>query len=175
MSQPDVLLDPNNPKKAVKAGTFPKFQVRSGLTGLMLGFLILLIGLRPDLFGLDRGLYIGFVQIIVILVGIGIMSLSATFTLKAFWNGSHKSLRSDFGTRIIATGCVICAFTALADAFGFGTNPLPYVLLGTLQSRGVMIGIFVICIGLLLVIRPKKYLPQAQKLPKHSSSDSHVH
>lgn len=170
MSQPDVLLDPNNPRKAVKAGTFPKFQVRVGLTGILLGFLTLLIGLRPDLFGLDRGRYIGFVQIIVILIGIGLMTLSATGLLIAFWNGGPKSLRADFGTRIIATGYVICSFTALADAFGFGTNPLPYVLLGTLQSRGVMIGIFVICIGLVLLIRPKKYLLKEQKTRKSSKS-----
>ncbi|HOT99329.1 MAG: hypothetical protein ABFD05_00990 [Anaerolineaceae bacterium] len=170
MSQPDVLLDPNNPKKTVKPGTFPKFQVRAGLTGLMLGFLILLTGLRPDLFGLDRGRYIGFVQIIVILLGIGLMTLSATGVLIAFWNGGPKPLRADFGTRIIATGYVICVFTALADAFGFGTNPLPYVLLGTLQSRGVMIGIIVICIGLLLLLRPKNYLPKEQSVPKHSRS-----
>ena len=113
MNQPDVLLDPNNPKKAVKAGSFPKFQVRTGLTGLILGFLILILGLRPDLFGLDRGRYIGYVQIIVILIGLGFMTLSATGMLIAFWNGGPKSLRADFGTRIIATGYVICAFTAL--------------------------------------------------------------
>lgn len=170
MSQPDVLLDPNNPKKIVKAGTFPKFQVRAGLTGIIVGFLILLTGLRPDLFGLDRGRYIGFVQIIVILLGIGLMTLSATGVLIAFWNGGPKSLRADFGTRIIATGYVICAFTALADAFGFGTNPLPYVLLGTLQSRGVMIGILVICVGLLLVIRPKKYLSKEQSMRRRGRS-----
>jgi uncharacterized membrane protein len=88
------------------------------------------------------------------------MTLSATGLLIAFWNGGPKSLRADFGTRIIATGYVICAFTALADAFGFGTTP-PYVLLGTLH-RGVMIGIIVICIGLLLLLRPKKYLSKEQ-------------
>lgn len=170
MSQPDVLLDPNNPKKIVKAGTFPKFQVRAGLTGIIVGFLILLTGLRPDLFGLDRGRYIGFVQIIVILLGIGLMTLSATGVLIAFWNGGPKSLRADFGTRIIATGYVICAFTALADAFGFGTNPLPYVLLGTLQSRGVMIGILVICVGLMLLIRPKKYLSKEQSMRRRGRS-----
>jgi len=170
LSQPDILLDPSNPRKTVKPGTFPKIQVRTGLTGIVLGFLILLIGLRPDLFGLDRGHYIGFVQIIVILLGIGLMTLSATGLLIAFWNGGPKSLRADFGTRIVATGYVICAFTALADAFGIGTNPLPYVLLGTLQSRGVMIGIIVICIGLILVVRPGKYLSKKQTKHKHSKS-----
>lgn len=167
MTQPDVLFDPANPKKPVKAGAFPKAQVRFGLTGLIIGFLVLLIGLRPDLFGLDRGRYIGFVQIVVILLGIGLMTLSAAGMLISFWNGGPKSLRADFGTRIIGTGYVICAFTALADAFGFGTNPLPYVLLGTLQSRGVMIGIFVICVGLFFLIRPAKYLSKDQKKHQH--------
>ena len=44
-------------------------------------------------------------------------------------------------------------FTALADAFGFGTNPPPLVILGTLQSQGVMIGMGVIILGLLMMIR----------------------
>lgn len=164
MTLPDILLDPDNPRKPAKSNGFPKSQVSFGLTGLLIGFLILLIGLRPDLFRLDRGLYIGFVQILVILFGIGLMALSATGTLISFWSKGPKSLRADFSTRIIATGCVICIFTALADAFGFGTNPLPYVLLGTLQSRGVMIGIFVICVGVFFMIRPTKYLEN-----RHSS------
>ena len=130
----------------------------------------MIIGLRPDLFGLDRGRYIGYVQIIVILIGLGLMTLSATGMLIAFWNGGPKSLRADFGTRIIATGYVICAFTALADAFGFGTNPLPNVMIGTLQSYGVMIGIFVICVGLFLAIRPDKYLTKEQSARKHRKS-----
>lgn len=98
------------------------------------------------------------------------MTLSATGMLIAFWNGGPKSLRADFGTRIIATGYVICAFTALADAFGFGTNPLPNVMIGTLQSYGVMIGIFVICLGLFLAIRPDKYLTEEQSARKRRKS-----
>ena len=33
-----------------------------------------------------------------------------------------------------------------------------------------MIGIFVICVGLILVIRPPKYLPKDQKLRKNKHS-----
>ena len=62
------------------------------------------------------------------------------------------------------------AFTALADAFGFGTNPLPHVMIGTLQSYGVMIGIFVICLGLFLAIRPDKYLTEEQSARKRRKS-----
>ncbi len=51
---------------------------------MIVGLIALIIGLRPDLFGLDRGLYIGFSQIILILFGIGLLTLGATNTLRAF-------------------------------------------------------------------------------------------
>jgi len=59
---------------------------------------------------------------------------------------------ADFGTRTIATGYVICFFTALADAFGFGTNPMPNVFLGKLQSQGLIIGMAIIGIGFLMLL-----------------------
>jgi hypothetical protein len=63
---------------------------------------------------------------------------------------------ADFGTRTCATGFVICFFTALADAFGFGTNPLPNVFLGNLQTNGLMIGMGIIGIGFLMMLRYKR-------------------
>lgn len=153
-SDRDVLIDPcNNIEDNHKSKGFPKYQVRSGLTVMIIGLIALIIGLRPDLFGLDRGLYIGFSQIILILFGIGLLTLGATNTLRAFWSCQEKTLLVDIGTRTIMTGYVICVFTALADAFGFGTNPPPEVLLGTLQSRGVIIGMVVICVGLFMMLR----------------------
>lgn len=149
-----VLIDPDNHAEPnqVEFG-FPKNRVRSGLTVLILGLLALIVGLRPDFFGLDRGLNIGFSQIGLILVGLGTMTLGASNTLRAFWSCREKSLLGDIGTRTIMTGYVICVFTALADAFGFGTNPPPEVMLGVLQSRGVIIGMVVICVGLIMMFR----------------------
>lgn len=161
----DVLIDPCYGITAPEAnGGFPRVQIRTNLAILFVGLIAFIIGLRPDLFGLDRGLYIGFTQIIMILFGIGLMVLGAVNTLKAFWGCDPKTLLVDIGTRTIATGYVICAFTALADAFGFGTNPPPEVLLGTLQSRGVIIGLVLICIGLLMMIR--------WQLPEYPETDS---
>jgi len=51
---------------------------------------------------------------------------------------------------------VICFFTALADAFGFGTNPMPNVFLGKLQTNGLMIGMGIIGIGFLMMLRYKR-------------------
>ncbi|MFZ3151524.1 MAG: hypothetical protein WA116_07555 [Anaerolineaceae bacterium] len=135
---------------------FPKFRARLGLTLTMIGFLIFLIGSKPGLFGLDRGASVGFVQIVVILLGIVLLAWGAAITLLAFWRKKEKSLLADFGTRVISTGYLICAFTSLADAFGFGTNPMPNVYLGRLQSYGLMIGMGIIAIGLLMLLRYKR-------------------
>lgn len=140
---------------------FPIGQIRFYLTLIMIGFLIFILGIDPGLFGLDRGVSIGFVQIIVLLIGLAIMTWAANLTLQSFWPKGQKSLLADFGTRTIATGYVICVFTALADAFGLGTNPMPNVFLGLLQSRGVMIGMSVILLGLLMAVRWK--FPETEK------------
>ncbi len=136
--------------------TYPKLRSRLGLTMSLIGFIFFLIGSKPEVFGLDRGTSIGFVQIYVILIGIGLLSWGASVTLLAFWKKDQKSLLADFGTRVISTGVVICAFTALADAFGFGTNPLPNVYLGKLQSYGVMIGMGIIIAGIVMLLRFKQ-------------------
>ncbi|MFZ3071123.1 MAG: hypothetical protein WA110_08395 [Anaerolineaceae bacterium] len=141
---------------AVREAEFPKFRARFGLTLMMAGFVIFLIGSKPALFGLDRGTSIGFVQIVVILLGIALLTWGASLTLLAFWRNGQKTLLADFGIRVIATGFVICAFTSLADAFGFGTNPLPAVYLGKLQSYGLMIGIGIIGVGLIMLLRFKR-------------------
>ncbi len=162
----DVLIDPcNNLDRHSKDFGFPHTMIRHGLTLTIIGLLVVILGLRPDLFGLDRGLYIGFTQIITFLIGIGLLTGGASSTLNAFWACTNKSLLADIGTRTLMTGYVICVFTALADAFGFGTNPPPEVILGTLQSYGVMIGLFVILVGLVMMIRwsPDRQAPVEQE------------
>lgn len=152
-SDRDVLIDPCNTDRRIKDFGFPHTQIRGGLTVILIGLFILILGLRPDYFGLDRGLYIGFTQIIAILISIALLTFGASSTLNAFWACTNKTLLADIGNRTILTGYVICAFTALADAFGFGTNPPPEVILGTLQNRGVVIGLIVILVGLVMMIR----------------------
>ena len=165
-SDRDVLIDPcNNFDRRARDYRFPHTQIRGGLTLTLIGLFILIVGLRPDLFGLDRGLYIGFTQIIMILIGIALLTIGANSTFNAFWSCTDKTLLADIGARTIMTGYVICAFTALADAFGFGTNPPPEVILGTLQSYGVIIGLIVILVGLLMKVRweSDRQAPMEQK------------
>ena len=153
LTERDVLIDPQNAENKKRNYDFPHTTIRGSLITVLLGIFTLVLGLRPDLFGLDRGLYIGFTQIIMILIGIALLTFGAYISLNAFWSCTEKTLVADIGSRLIMTGLVICAFTALADAFGFGTNPPPLVILGTLQSQGVIIGIGVIVLGLLMMIR----------------------
>jgi len=149
-----VLFDPDNKKKPDYSG-FPFYRARLGITFVFLGFIIFLVGLRPDLFGLDRGRSIGLIQIITILIGLGMMTWSGVILLRRLWNGKKKTIVGDFGSRVVATGFVICSFAALADAFGLRTNPVSNVLLGTLQSYGLMVGIVVVCVGFLMLIKPR--------------------
>lgn len=136
--------------------SFPKLRARLGLTLTMAGFILLLIGAKPEYFGLNRGRAIGFLQIIVMLIGIGLITWGGALTLLAFWGHNGRTLLADFGTRTCATGYVICFFTALADAFGFGTNPMPNVFLGELQTDGLMIGMIIIALGFVMLLRVKR-------------------
>ncbi|HSN94204.1 MAG TPA: hypothetical protein VLR89_03975 [Anaerolineaceae bacterium] len=136
---------------------YPRTRSQLGLTISFIGFTILIFGLKPEVFGLSSSLSVGFAQILAFLIGLGILVWGATIALSAFWPKGNQSLLADFGVRVIATGYIICVFTGLADAFGFGTNPLPDVFMGGLQRRGVIIGMSVILIGLVMMIRFKKY------------------
>ena len=104
-ANPNIPPKPNN-----KHNGYSRFRARFGLTLLVVGFIIFLIGAKPEVFGLNRGVSIGFVQIIVILLGLGILTWGGVLALLALWGKNTKSLLADFGTRTIATGYVICFF-----------------------------------------------------------------
>ncbi len=130
---------------------YPNLQLRSGLTITLTGFLVFLLGARPALFGLDRSPVIGFVQIAVFLVGMGIMCVGGYISLAAAWGGAQRSIAADIGFRMVATGYVVAVFSGMADVFGFGSQPLPGYF-GPWQQRGVMLGEAVIAVGFLLLI-----------------------
>jgi len=143
----------NSPKKNL---TYPKRRVRIGLVFTFIGYLMFLLGARPSLVNLDQSRVIGFIQISVFLLGLGIIALGSYLTLNAFWPNGKRTIVADIGTRIISTGYVICIFTAMADIFGMGSHPLPDVFFGPLQAQGMMIGMGIIAIGILMMIRYKR-------------------
>lgn len=138
------------------ARTYPRRRVRNGITLTIAGYLVFLLGARPGLFGLDRSRVIGFVQISVFLVGLGMIVLGSYITLNIFWPHHKKTIAADIGSRLMSTGYVVCFFTAMADLFGLGSHPLPDVFFGPLQANGMAIGMVTIAIGSLLLIRYKR-------------------
>ena len=129
----------------------PRFQ--PGLVVSLVGLLIFSIGAKPALFGWDRSPVVGFVQIAVFLVGLAIICLGGYVGVLSLWNGHERTIISDLGTRLAATGFVICVFAGMADVFGMGSQPYPQIpYFGPLQAAGVLIGEVVIVIGFLMFL-----------------------
>lgn len=128
-------------------------RLRLGIGLSILGFLLFLLGAKPEWFGLDRSPVVGFVQIGVFLVGLALISLGGYLGLLTFWRNGSRTILSDIGSRLVATGYVVATFAGLADVFGFGTQTGPRVLLfGPWQSIGVQVGEAIIAVGFLLMI-----------------------
>lgn len=134
----------------------PRRRIRIGVSLTLLGYLMFLLGARPDLFGADRSPVIGFVQVAVMLIGLGFICIGGYISLMALWKGKDPTIAADIGQRLVATGFVLAIFAGMADIFGFGSHPLPGMpYFGPLQARGVIIGEAIIPIGFLLLIPTK--------------------
>lgn len=147
-----------SPKSAaVPADTTPlkngRLRVRVSLIVTLLGAAVFLLGAKPNWVGLDRSPVVGFVQIAVFLVGLGIICLGGYIGLMALWNGRERSIAADIGLRLIATGYVVAVFAGMADVFGMGTQLQPRIpFFGPLQAIGVVIGQLVIAAGFGMLI-----------------------
>jgi hypothetical protein len=128
-------------------------RIRIGLSVVLFGFLVFLVGVRPALFGLDRSPVVGFVQISVFLVGLAVICIGGYITMMAFWRNGNRTIPADIGSRLVATGYVVAVFSGMADVFGFGSQVRPRVpFFGPWQAAGVQIGEMLIAIGFLLLI-----------------------
>lgn len=136
-----------------RTGPTSRWRIRIGLSLVIVGLLIFILGVDPGLFGLDRSPVTGFVQIATFLVGLALICMGGYMTLNALWNGREKTIAADIGLRLVATGYVIAVASAMADIFGFGTHPFPNIpYFGPWQATGVMIGETMIAIGFFLLI-----------------------
>ncbi len=137
--------------------SFAPTPIRFGLFTTLFGFFVFIVGAKPEFFGMDRSPVVGFVQIAVFLVGLGIICLGGYIALIALWGDDERSIIADIGLRLVATGYVMTVFTGMADVFGMGTQPLPDVpFFGPLQATGVGIGQAMIAIGFLMTIPFKR-------------------
>jgi hypothetical membrane protein len=123
---------------------------RGWMTMVLIGLFIFLIGVYPNLIGMDRSSVVGFVQIGVWLLGLGILLLGATLAMKVIRNGYPTTLRSEVGLRLIATGYVLAVTASLADFIGIGSHALPGISYGPLQVFGLALGVMVSLFGVIL-------------------------
>jgi uncharacterized membrane protein len=120
------------------------------MTIVLLGLFIFIIGVQPDILGLNRSLTVGFVQIGVWLFGLAILLLASYTTVRVVRNGKPTSLRADIGTRLIATGYVVAAVASLADFIGVGAQRMPFIAFGPIQVIGLVTGVLFSLLGVIL-------------------------
>lgn len=145
--------------------TGPRTRLRVGLAFVIIGLFLFTIGADPGLIGMDLSPVVGFVQIAVMMVGLAMICAGGYTSLNTLWEGREKSITADIGYRLVSTGYVVAAASAMADVFGFGSQPFPAVpYFGQWQAMGVMAGEIVIILGFILMTPkpPAKYQPPTE-------------
>ena len=151
----EITINTETQEKENVPVLYPKARIMLGLIGTFIGFLMVVLGAKPEFFGMDRSPVIGFAQTTMFLLGLGVICFSGYFTLMCFWPKGYTTITADFGIRLVATGWLIAVFSGMADVFGFGSHPVTgLVFFGKLQALGVEIGEMVIGIGLVMMIMP---------------------
>lgn len=135
-----------------------KVRIRIALVSIFLGLLFFFIGAKPSWFGLDRSPVVGFIQITVMLIGLGIICIGGYVAIRAFWRNSPTTIAADIGLRLVSTGYVVALFSGMADVFGIGSHPLPGTpIFGVWQARGMEIGLALIAIGFVMMFPHRKH------------------
>lgn len=139
-------------------------RIRFSLICVGIGLLLFVIGAKPNWFGWNRAAVVGSVQIVVILLGLGIVCIGGYVGLTALWGRTQRSIIADIGSRLIWTGYVIAIFAGMADVFGMGAQTLPdNPYFGPLQATGVLVAQFIIAAGFLMLI---PYHLHSKKVPE---------
>jgi len=128
-------------------------RVRLGMAMVIFGLFVFTLGVQPSFFSMDRSPVVGFIQIAVFLVGLAMICIGGYIMLNSLWGGKEKTIAADIGYRLVATGYVIAVVSGMADVFGFGSQPFPFVpYFGPWQATGVMLGQIMIIVGFVLMI-----------------------
>ncbi len=158
-------MSDNKPTIEIEEPKFPlpRKRVRFYLLVAVAGFILFLVGARPGLFGMDRSPVVGFIQIAVMLVGLGVICVGGYATIRALWCRQTPSISADIGMRLVSTGYVMTIFAGMADVFGIGSHPLSGVpFFGVWQARGMEIGSAMIAIGFIIMFPRRR---PAEKKP----------
>jgi hypothetical protein len=129
-------------------------RIRLSIIITVIGLFVLTVGTKPSFFGWDRSPVVGFVQIVVFLLGLGFICLGGYLGLHSLWWGlEERTIVADIGSRLVSTGFVFSVFAGLADIVGMGSHPFPQIpYFGPWQATGVLIGQGIIALGFLMMI-----------------------
>lgn len=142
-----------NPSEDPKRPLHESRLARAGVTIVVFGGLVHLLGLFPQLINLDLNSGIGILQLFVVLVGIGIWTVGGYLYAYATRHRERAlRLRQDIGLRLGMTGYVFCLAAGMADVLGIGSHSPDVVrpFLGNWQRLGLTIGMATIVFGILL-------------------------
>lgn len=117
---------------------------------VLIGVLMFILGVYPNLIGLNLSPQIGFVQVGVWLSGLGLILLGAYLVVRVVRDGRPNSLRADIGVRLMATAYVVAMVSSLADYIGIGSQYLGYPSFGPVQVLGLAVGVVVSILGLVM-------------------------
>jgi len=129
-------------------------RIRLSLIIVFVGLFIFTVGTKPDLFGWDRSPVVGFVQIVVFLIGLAFICLGGYLGIHSLWWGiNERTITADIGSRLVSTGFVFSVFAGLADIVGMGSHSFPQIpYFGPWQAAGVLIGQSIIALGFVMMI-----------------------
>jgi hypothetical protein len=126
-----------------------KWVQRFAILGLI-GLGTFIIGVEPDLIGMNLTPNVGIVQMSTWLAGLALMLIGGYAAIRIIRNGRPTSLRAEVGVRLISTGYVFSLVASLADYMGIGTQHFPNLSFGRIQVIGLAFGIVVSVVGLIL-------------------------
>ncbi len=156
MNETNLIQEDASPARMTPRSTRiepSRLRLRTGLALSLIGLFIFTVGAKPNWLGWDRSPVVGFVQISVFLIGLGIICSGGIIGLLAFWKGIPRTILADIGLRLVGTGYVIAVFSGMADVTGMGSQPLPGLpYFGPWQATGVVIGQVLIALGFLMVL-----------------------
>ncbi len=125
-----------------------KNWIRSFVALALVGAIAFVIGVDPDLIGMNLTPAVGIAQMSLWMVGLAMILIGCYSAIRVVRNGRPNSLRADIGTRLIATGYVFAAVASLADYLGIGTQRFPNLSFGVVQVSGLVFGIIISLLGL---------------------------
>ena len=138
-----------------------------------LGVMLCLMGLFPGVTGAVPTVGIGLVQVVMVLIGYGLLILGALTYLKfTFFLDVPSTLVQQIGNRLALTGILFAALAGLADILGFGTHirdDVADIFFGQLQLIGILTSFALSSVGVLVYVLAGA--PLARHAPVEALSD----